>query len=161
MSKHTLRTKPKRPQTIEEISTVRYEEGKLDEVIELIGKCPNVKVYLDEVFVMAKPHLGWMVRPTDYVYVKPNGNASVITLEESMNDWIEPDDKTDIFVETKEQEKIRRIKSYLGDKTSKSYRNLSKLHKKLRSEEKFCKRIGVDCWSLFSILETIKNICDE
>ena len=112
MSKHTLRTKPKTPQTIEEISTVRYEEGKLDEVIELIGKCPNVKVYSDEVFVMPKPHLGWMVRPGDYVYVKSNGNASVITLEERVSDWIEPDDKTDIFVETKEQEKIRRIKSY-------------------------------------------------
>lgn len=81
-----FKTKPVEEDTF---TALKYTGDNFEEVTEFVKDAPNVKILDGHIICMANDHIGWFLRPTDYICKLSNGNFVVKTLEEIFSKSIE------------------------------------------------------------------------
>lgn len=107
-----LQTKPL-PQKIEILDVVIFTGENHEEVLELIGQCPNVIHPDNMIIIKPQPQLGWILQEGEGVHVMVNGDAGVITANEMKDDWIQVSDATQQSSDM-EQNRLARIRSLIN-----------------------------------------------
>lgn len=73
-------------------TAIKYTGDNFEKVVEFVKDAPNVRVLDGHIICMANDHIGWFLRPTDYICKLSNGNFVVKTLEEMFSKYTENTD---------------------------------------------------------------------